>query len=590
MYLTAIVLLCWLTGHYYTKSGILAGGPRVTPSGINGGDGDQTSRQSGKVADRLDSSGGGAGSREKRLSRVALPASGAASDRANSADSNRSQPPSRVSHGSLDAVSNNDELLNGDALGSNRPTTNNEELDEPELLAGPRARAAQSQHRIFSKVDEEANLRSESWRAKRQAKFEARKQTGAANGRPDGSSSAASSSSASKSGRADTSDARGGEAETKPSGKRNWFMKVCSNFVRMLNGIRSSINDAGQLDVSENDYQDKQLEMLAGKIDSWYQSSPVTPDLSSTSGGGGGGTGQALPMSGGEPRPEASREAAEQAPARARSGDELGTTTTTTRRKRDEAEKSHIAAGGGRANRQADQDEAGVGGGDAEENSRRQAPRLESSTNQQQATNASPSSSEAFAAGPKLTPTPQIPASNKADRAPPTNNTGGGVFSSDAKSVAFEEEKTSPAATRISDKNGLFAERVDIEPAFAASRETEQSAPAASRPSADERRDSVQSNETVINKGNRDADPSGGHADYKDATNRSAIAAQQPQQGQPAKMGNATVAGGASAAADASAAREAAANNELGAARDKKAALESVEKALTAAANMIEGC
>lgn len=56
--------------------------------------------------------------------------------------------------------------------------------------------------------------------------------------------------------------------------RKNWFMNVYSNFVRMLNGLRTTISDAGQLDVAENDYQDKQLEMLAGKIDNWYNGHP----------------------------------------------------------------------------------------------------------------------------------------------------------------------------------------------------------------------------------------------------------------------------------------------------------------------------
>lgn len=55
--------------------------------------------------------------------------------------------------------------------------------------------------------------------------------------------------------------------------RKNWLVQVCSNLVRLLTGLRSSINDASQLNVSENNYQDKQLEMLAGKIDNWYNSS-----------------------------------------------------------------------------------------------------------------------------------------------------------------------------------------------------------------------------------------------------------------------------------------------------------------------------
>lgn len=57
------------------------------------------------------------------------------------------------------------------------------------------------------------------------------------------------------------------------SAHKSWLVKVCSNLVRLLAGLRSSINEAGQLDVSENSYQDKQLEMLAGKIDNWYNKS-----------------------------------------------------------------------------------------------------------------------------------------------------------------------------------------------------------------------------------------------------------------------------------------------------------------------------
>lgn len=57
------------------------------------------------------------------------------------------------------------------------------------------------------------------------------------------------------------------------SSHKSWLVKVCSNLVRLLTGLRSSLNEAGQLGVSENSYQDKQLEMLAGKIDNWYNKS-----------------------------------------------------------------------------------------------------------------------------------------------------------------------------------------------------------------------------------------------------------------------------------------------------------------------------
>lgn len=53
--------------------------------------------------------------------------------------------------------------------------------------------------------------------------------------------------------------------------KRNWFLKVYTDVVKVLADIKKSISTASQLDISEtNDIHDKQLEMLAGRIDNWY--------------------------------------------------------------------------------------------------------------------------------------------------------------------------------------------------------------------------------------------------------------------------------------------------------------------------------
>lgn len=287
MYLSAIVLLCYLTTHYYGRSAR----DRIQPTSGGGGGGGGAGRGSqsnfaaGDNQDRgqttnLDQRGNNNG--------VAVGLSGAASavmgasgvanqvaqsdrqiirqqrndgddqvaqlrrkqqeelqqqlkrkqasvnstERANSADSNRSLPPSRVSRGSLDV----DELA---SVGGK--ATANEQLSgepRPEELA----RKLNDRARVFSKVDElrqpVAVLSSAAAELESPLEDEA-KTTGLA---------------------------------TRTN--KNWFIKVCSNFVRILSGLRSSINDASQLQVQDNndDYQDKQLEMLAGKIDNWYSS------------------------------------------------------------------------------------------------------------------------------------------------------------------------------------------------------------------------------------------------------------------------------------------------------------------------------
>lgn len=60
---------------------------------------------------------------------------------------------------------------------------------------------------------------------------------------------------------------------------RNWFIRVYADVVRVLSDFRRSITNASQLDIRENDFHDRQLEMLAGKIDNWYGASSSGCDL-----------------------------------------------------------------------------------------------------------------------------------------------------------------------------------------------------------------------------------------------------------------------------------------------------------------------
>lgn len=63
---------------------------------------------------------------------------------------------------------------------------------------------------------------------------------------------------------------------------RNWFVRVYTDVVRVLNDIKKSITIASQLDIQENDFHDKQLEMLAGKIDNWYGDGSGAADTANT--------------------------------------------------------------------------------------------------------------------------------------------------------------------------------------------------------------------------------------------------------------------------------------------------------------------
>lgn len=298
MYLSSIVLLCWLTGHYYNRSAR----ERVVPAG---------------AGSWAQSAGGALG---------AVPDSSAASDRANSADSSRSQPPSRIISraGSIDVRSTsaasgeqkqvNEPVLNKtfsnntanpstvarsefvDGKTNNATTTTTASSKQQQLGAdrdATRARRAIRAARVFSKVDEERdnNLKTIAWRNSKQqqepplgsskvssvqvAQSEAinyNQSNELATTVNSNSNNNSISISGPEKGMLVKVNGENGDTEAANSFRKNWFMKVCSNFVRMLSGIRGTISEAGQLDISDNDYRDKQLELLAGKIDNWYNS------------------------------------------------------------------------------------------------------------------------------------------------------------------------------------------------------------------------------------------------------------------------------------------------------------------------------
>lgn len=359
MYLSAIILFCWLTGFYYcrtsqtdrvvptrqSQSGSGAGGARGSPSAAlaNG----RVAPSRGQPAEGQDASGrqsSGAslagGQADQRNATTKQQGDTASSERANSADSSRSQPPSRRASqvGSLDV--GDDNLA---AAGARQPTAGGweqncpqqqregavaaemrtddvepapevgahqlahskrsaggrlhparqatgapgagEDDDEPGKYHGPTESNGQTigaGARIFSKVDEEL----------RRLASGGNQEKAGANGAhtamppPDGHQTelAHADGLAPSATSAQNDIARTQRTgTTKKKARKNWFMNVYSNFVRMLNDLRSTISDASQLDISENDYQDKQLEMLAGKIDNWYSGRQPSPSSNGTS-------------------------------------------------------------------------------------------------------------------------------------------------------------------------------------------------------------------------------------------------------------------------------------------------------------------
>lgn len=354
MYLSSIVLLCWLTGHYYNRSTH----DRIVPS--NGSWRHSTSAL-GQTNDSL-----------------------APSDRANSADSSRSQPPSRVisQAGSIDineggrspsansastnqvtsdnlvsvqkqkkhvkslnkkmlsnqqkalhqtsknlgnsngngsgssggsgsggenngtiatATAVGTKMVNGETRGTISDGGNDSQKQESqnisrdqEFLKSKPPRAS----RFFSKVDEELDLERDKQKQQRQAKKNSATQPGGAinnqlkinlneernpnkpgnynnnndlNGFNQNEDNKLKDEPSSNSGERPVK-----EKQANKQIRKSWFMKVCSNFARILSGIRGTISEASQLDIRDNDYHDKQLEMLAGKIDNWYNSNTNT--------------------------------------------------------------------------------------------------------------------------------------------------------------------------------------------------------------------------------------------------------------------------------------------------------------------------
>lgn len=354
MYLSGVVLLCWLTCLYYSRSGSsglrsdrvvpgdsLAGSERDngpggdgSSDGLNGNghapsSGAETEGGGQLERDMVKANGGqvtGGGEEGERKRVAALPID-SLSERANSADSNKSQPPSRASRSSVGDGTED----SGGSAGSGKswqkvreepatqrdasysPATANGKLANDDngpplasqlmatsVAAGPPP-TAQRKSKIFSKLDDELLMRNKrnqvggggaaSGSFACTERESIAKQTGETN-------ATTPSADLDTNRRSDLQEANGeqeqGEEGTltrqMKANRRNWFVKGWSNFVRMLSGLRSTISEVGQLDVAENsdDYQDKRLEMLAGKIDSLYNNNTTAASASDTDSNSGG--------------------------------------------------------------------------------------------------------------------------------------------------------------------------------------------------------------------------------------------------------------------------------------------------------------
>lgn len=307
MYLSSIVLLFWLTGHYYNRSSH----DRVVPSA---GSWHNSANAFGQTNDSI-----------------------AASERANSADSNRSQPPSRVisQAGSIDinedrvasatsttnqkvtleskrnqvssfksmsnqqkaSYNNRDNLGENDGnatmMSSNNETTKSingpqqQNFDNDQSTRIGRLRGA----RFFSKVDEElenSKKKSGTESAKSKPKLKDQNQLAQSdsinypfkgsnlNTNDETNSNESDIVNGITGKETDNMDQLKENCTKQKQTNKSWIMKVCYNVARILSGIRGTISEASQLDIRDNDYHDKQLEMLAGKIDNWYNSSANT--------------------------------------------------------------------------------------------------------------------------------------------------------------------------------------------------------------------------------------------------------------------------------------------------------------------------
>ena len=311
MYLSALALLCWLSGYYYCRgsrprrvdsgrtAGRLSGGSgRRRPSPGLGPGASGFPVAAGSLLGELDEPAAGPDGRGRRSGPDAGSArqqqqqqqqqqqvgDTASSERANSADSSRSQPAtsrqaSRL--GSLEADSAGADLEPAQSAeeqreaGASAAAATTDASESSSQLEGASAgrqgrvplpaaagRPGEPGGRIFSKVDEvrrrtrTAPMGPTEQVTDEPATAEADLDRAADDGLP--------------------SDREGPSAEGVPGPRRrkNWFMNVYSNLVRMLNGLRSSISEVAQVEMGDNDYQDKQLEMLAGKIDNWYSGQP----------------------------------------------------------------------------------------------------------------------------------------------------------------------------------------------------------------------------------------------------------------------------------------------------------------------------
>lgn len=342
MYLSSVVLLFWLTGHYYNRSAH----DRVVPS--NG-----TWRHSTNAPG---------------LTNGGL----ASSDRANSADSSRSQPPSRIisQAGSTDineercppsttSVSTNqvtsDSLVSqkqkekvlsskrmlsnqqkalhqqssknlgnnnnsSDGGGGNGDDNNTTVLNDNTQIvttrtiidgkSGQQKQQNLSDHnqdvrsskslersRFFSKVDQEFDLKRQ--RTSGCGRNQTHKQSdGFVNQALELSSNEREASLGNDNSNNNNNNNNDRNRDNKPIGessngnksqfvkqtdtqiRKNWFMKVYFNLARILSDIRGTISEASQLDIKDNDYRDKQIEILAGKIDNWYNSGSNTAEAS----------------------------------------------------------------------------------------------------------------------------------------------------------------------------------------------------------------------------------------------------------------------------------------------------------------------
>lgn len=332
MYLSTVVLLCWLAGHYYGNSArdrVMPSSLNGTGNNANGGGGNDSYSERGNSAD-ISTRSQPPTRRTSRTNSLIEAMSNASTDTSNANNKattfgasgvSESRKPQQQGSSSRAALHGSNGPLGPKADFSSSAAATNQmtargslttqlpdvslsgSASNPTPLGREQSRTKRTiarSSRIFSKVDDEWNSRSFNDQLGKQQQEQQQQQQrnvnhadmlkklaqqGDSGNRLISSGEPLSSSNLEPDAKSDqaqmveanpTSELSNANERRK---RKGWFMQVYCNFVRMLTGIRGSLSEAGQLNVVENDFRDKQLEMLAGKIDNWYNSnaSPVSP-------------------------------------------------------------------------------------------------------------------------------------------------------------------------------------------------------------------------------------------------------------------------------------------------------------------------